>query len=93
MTEEEDAKFTKLLTYCITGGLIVVVLSLTTCRMHSNSYEAEVEAEVTKQIQAKMASEQQRLAALKDLIDSGVNAVAARCAIKGWSGSSGGDLA
>ncbi len=91
-TPNAEERLLRQLMYTIGAVVIVFFLTVSSCSMHSNAYEPDVEAEYTKQIQAKAVAEQHRIKALKELIDSGVNPVAARCAIQGWSGSTAGNL-
>lgn len=80
------------------GAIVLIVLSMTTCTMHSNTYDperlreeaeikkVEVEIERTKiDIQrAELAKEQAELNTIERLVKLGVNPIAARCGVHGW---------
>lgn len=89
---KSEERLLRQLMYTIGTVVIVLFLTVGSCTMHSNAYEPEVEAEHTEQIKADTALEEARLKALKALIDSGVNPLAARCAVKGWKGETAGNL-
>jgi len=90
----EADRLYRLMVYAVASVLVIIMLSIVSCTMHSNAYEPELEAAMTEQVIAeaevakiRVQAEADKLKTLKELIDSGVNPVAARCAITGWSGS------
>jgi len=90
VSDDDEVKMIRLAMYAVATVVIIFFLTVGGCTMHGHAYEAEVEAEVTKQIEAKAIADQMRIKALKDLIDSGVNPIAAHCAIEGWSNADAG---
>lgn len=100
-----DASFRRLLVYAAVTAFSIFILSLTTCTVHMNTYNAEeAKAEIaTVNAQAKLKlehnqqehdAEMARIAAIQKMIDAGnVNPIAARCAIDGWENLSGSELA
>ena len=90
VSDEDEVKMIQLVIYAVATVIIVFFLTVSGCTMHSHAYGPELAKEETAQIQAKALSDQQRIKALKELIDTGVNPVAARCAVYGYSGSDAG---
>jgi len=98
ISDQEEAKIIKMAIYAATGFLVLVILSMTTCTMHSNAYEADVVREETGQVIAqtevsklKLKQAEMETMAIKALVDRGVHPLAARCAISGYSSSAAGD--
>jgi hypothetical protein len=83
--------------------IITIMLMMTTCTMHSNTYDParlreeaaikQAETELaTRELEAKklgIQNEGEKTKAIERLVRSGVNPVAARCAIMGksWKGN------
>jgi len=81
------------------GTILLIMLMMTTCTMHSNTYDGERireeaaaqknEIELAKQKaivrQAEIQADKERLEIIERLIKSGINPVAARCGINGWT--------
>ena len=99
-----DASFRRLLVYAAVTAFSVFVLSLTTCSIHMNTYNAdEAKAELaTVNAQAKITLEENqqlhdaemaRIAAIQKMIDEGnANPIAAKCAIEDWEDYSNAEL-
>ena len=91
-----DASFRRLVVYASVTAFSVLILSLTTCTIHMNTYNAdeakaniantEAQAKIElEENQQKHAAEMERLNAIQKMIeDEGVNPIAARCAVVGW---------
>ena len=88
---ERQERLLRQLMYTVGAVIIVFFLTVGGCTMHGNAYQPEVEKEYTEQMKIESAAELQRIKAVQELIDQGVNPVAARCAIRGWNGSSAGE--
>jgi hypothetical protein len=99
VSDEQEEKLIKLAIYAVSTVIIVFFLTIAGCTMHGNAYEADVERELTGQVIAqaeisklKLKQSQDETAAIKALVDSGIHPLAARCAIKGYNGSTAGNL-
>lgn len=107
-TPTESEKLVRMGMYLATGIVMGVFLLMTTCTIHSNTYDAErTKAEALRMRQevaleerkttAKIAiagkkaeTEKMQLETLERLVDKGLNPIAIRCAILGWSKKSEG---
>lgn len=93
--ETAEERFNKLIVYAIATVISIIVLTLGSCTMHSNTYDevrlheegiayvvkVEAEAAVTRM---EIESDAARTESIKSLIDSGISPIAARCAVEGW---------
>lgn len=96
MSDEEG--FMNRIVYWVAGTLMFVVLSMTTCTMHSNTYDPDRLREEAKIEQVKVELERYkaetirqtneiskaRLESLEKMVANGVNPIAAGCAIMGF---------
>lgn len=87
MSEQE--RVIRFVAKIVAGVIVLFILSVTSCTMHSNTYDAERLAEEAKieQIEADKAKlrsevEKQRITAMEKLIAEGKNPVAVRCAFQ-----------
>lgn len=92
MSSEDVKKIANKAMYLGFGTLLIIFLSMTTCTMHSNSYDpdrireqtalktAEVDVE-----RAKLANKEKELKIIERLVALGVNPIAARCGVHGWN--------
>ena len=76
----DDINSDKFITLCVCITIVIVVISMATCKSTSYPYMAEI----TK---AETEEDTEALRHIRELIDSGVNPIAARCAIYGDGGS------
>jgi len=96
----------RLVIISIATFLVVVFLGMTTCTMHSNTYDdararADAEkiraqkelAQIENTTKAKqIEAKAKQIEAIERLIAKGINPVAARCAVEGWKGDSNGQI-
>jgi len=82
-----------------TGTVVMIVLLMTTCTMHSNTYDpARLKEEVAfKQVEVEierakvdlqkqeLLKKEHELKIIERLVTLGINPVAARCGVYGWS--------
>lgn len=94
----EDDNFTHpLLKIGIYTGTVIVLTLFTIfggCSMHSNTFDgerlkgqAEIQRAKTEASVAESNTRLEEIKAIERLINSGTNPIAARCAVKGWTGS------
>jgi len=101
MTQEvTEGQLFKLAIYAVATCVIVFFLTVAGCTMHGNAYEPDVAREEAAQNLAtaevakiKAQAESSKIAAIKALIESGANPVAARCGIMGWDSKDAGSEA
>jgi cell division protein FtsL len=84
-----DLRLIRLGMYIAAIVAVIIFLSMTTCTMHSNTYDDErADAEVKIQQsenETEVQKETLRLATLERIVEQGANPIAVRCAILGWS--------
>jgi hypothetical protein len=100
-TKEPQNLATKAM-WITSGTILLIMLMMTTCTMHSNTYDADrIREEALKQKndvkiaeqeaivnQANIQAQRESAAIIERLIKAGVNPIAARCGVYGWSSSS-----
>ena len=82
-----DINSDKFITVCVCVTIVLVVISMATCTATSYQYEADITRAETEKAKAEATEETEALRLIRELIDSGVNPIAARCAILGEMGS------
>ena len=88
---KDSDQIAKIAIYCATTFLVVLFLSFVGCSMHSNSLDGErnkteaikIEAQA-KLEEAQSQTELKKIESIKELINKGVNPLAARCAVEGY---------
>ena len=91
--EERTYLESKIIIRAIAGTVCLAMLSLTTCVMHSNTYNEAQGKVVTIKVQAEVEMSKQkhlegmeRLKVVENLISNKqVDPIAARCAVEGWT--------
>lgn len=94
----EDERIFRFVGKIIAAVLVIIVLLMTTCTMHSNTYDAarlngemekaKVEGQSLKERELiKKEEEENRLKTLERLVAAGANPIAVRCAVLGWTDS------
>lgn len=105
MTPADVKKIANKAIYFGFGAIVLIVLSMTTCTMHSNTYDPErlreeaemkkVEVEIERAKidihRAELTKEQAELKTLERLVKLGVNPIAARCGVYGWQSDRNGN--
>ena len=78
--------------YTVTAIIVTLFLVFGGCTMHSNTFDgerlrgkAEIERAKTEASVAKSKAQLEEVKAIERLVNSGINPVVARCAVKGWS--------
>ena len=82
-----DINSDKFITVCVCITIIIAVISMATCTGSSYPYEADIVKAEAERTKARAIEETEALRHIRELIDSGVNPIAARCAILGDGGS------
>ena len=97
LTSEENTKaeynLNKRVLYVVGFCFCFLVTFVSSCTMHSNAYEPDLLKEQTERARANAESNISQSKAIKELINDGVNPIAARCAIEGWNNSNSNDVA
>ncbi|KKM70274.1 hypothetical protein LCGC14_1442460 [marine sediment metagenome] len=86
-TNEHDVKISKAISVALAVAFIVFVGSIAVYNIHANVVESQNIAAEAELVRAKMELGSKQNGSIQDLIDSGTNPIAARCAIVGWRGT------
>ncbi len=99
LTEDDVKKLVSKAIYAVCGTLLIIILAMTGCTMHSNTLDParlreevaikKVEAEMTRaQIEVEREEtivKKERLKTFERLVALGGNPIAIRCGLSGWS--------
>ncbi len=105
LTEDDVKKLVSKAIYAGCGTLLIIILAMTSCTMHSNTLDParlreevaikKVEAEITRtQIEVEREEtiiKKERLKTFERLVKLGGNPIAIRCGLSGWSSHRNGD--
>ncbi len=81
---EADVKNTRIIIMSFACVAFVLITGVTSCVMHDDKLSIEIQAAETEHLKVQTAQEKAQAEAIKQLIDSGVNPISARCAIIEW---------
>lgn len=82
---EHNVKCTKFTCIALAIAFTVFVSAIAAYNIHSTAYESETLAAEVELVRAQAELETKQNELIQNLIDDGVNPIAARCAIIGWS--------
>jgi len=85
-TTEHDVKCTKFACIALAASFFILVSGISSCQITKEVYKSDVIDAKTELARTQMELETGQNKALKELIDDGMNPIAARCAIIGWMG-------
>jgi hypothetical protein len=92
METENHTPLLKPALYTAATVICIIIMTFAGCSMHSNTYdgerlkgEAEIQRAVTERAKAEAEARKEETLAIERLVGTGINPVAARCAVKGWS--------
>jgi hypothetical protein len=89
--DSEESRTIKFVARVVAGTVIAVIAIVGGCSMHGHVYEADniraeaaVQAEKTKAAAAEYEADKAKTDAIASMVNSGVNPIAAKCAVNGW---------
>ena len=83
--DEIQMQMVRMVMWTIFGVFFILILSISGCTMYSNSVEAEQIRATTEQIKEQTKIRKEKNDAIIELVEKGVNPIAARCAIMGYT--------
>ena len=78
-------RIAKILVWGFVAIAFILFTSVSGCVMYVNSVEADQTRAETEQIKERSKIEKEKVDAISGLINKGINPIAARCAIKGYT--------